>query len=160
MIGALALLALAQAVPAAQASFALICKAEGTLGAADKVSFFPQARDFGILVRRNDSKTLAAIETYDPSSIFAGRQFTIFRQTSETPPRYGAATGVPGGDPGGFAMTILPSNSDRFNEWKIAFAPLSAGARPPSFTVGRCLLLDGVTQPMFQQLVATLGKPK
>ncbi len=160
MIGALALLALAQAVPAAQPSFALICKAEGTLGADDKVVLFPHAFDFGILVRRSDSKTFAPVQTYDPSSIFAGRQFTIFRQASETPPRYGAATSVPGGDPGGFAMTILPSDSTRFNEWRIAFAPLSAGARPPSFTVGRCLLLDGVTQPAFQQLIATLGKPK
>jgi hypothetical protein len=151
---ALAVLALAQGVPAAQSSFAFACKVEGTLGPDSKLAPFPQKRPLGFFVVKNEAGSYAPSKTIDPTGLLSGKQITVFHVPK--PGNYGAATGVTLQD---IALSLTPSDSQTNNEWTLGFAMLNQGASP-RLTVGKCLLMDGMTGPEFDQIAPMLSQMK
>jgi hypothetical protein len=153
MIGILILAAAVQATPAAQPSFGFACKVEGTLNSDGKLAPFAQRRPLAFFVERNESGLLAPSKTIDPTGLLSGKQVSVFRVT---PIGYGGSTGLSMQDT---ALSFQPSKTS--NEWTVALAPVSSGALPsPTLTVGKCLLMDGITGPQFDQLAPTLSQMK
>ena len=149
---ALVALALEQATPAVQPTFGFYCKIEGLM-ARDGPTDFPQKRPLAILVRRTGFDSYSPLQTYDPSGLLGGRQFKIFNTLKGATVRYGAATGSHRTEPADIVATFLASDSKQFNEWQISFAPMNHGPSP-TFTVGHCLLSDGMTEDEFHQVTS------
>lgn len=157
MIAALAALALAQPVPAAQPSFALLCRIEGTMR-GEAVDPLPQVRRLGLMIRRPGADTFTPVRTFDPSSILGGREIKIFRNSMEDgKTSYGGFTSFPSDDPGAMIVSLTPSSSTKYNEWTVAVGPVTHKTGEP-LAIGRCLLLDGVTEAMFPELTEKFGK--
>jgi hypothetical protein len=154
---ALVALALVQATPSVQPTFGFYCKIEGLM-AQDGPTDFPQKRPLALLIRRTGFDSFSPVQTYDPSGLLGGRQFKIFNTLKGATVRYGAATGSRRTAPADILATFLPSDSKQFNGWQISLAPMDHGPSP-TFTVGHCLLTDGMTEDEFRQ-VTSGGTPK
>jgi hypothetical protein len=154
MIAAVATLAaaLAQPAPAAQPSFAILCRLDATMTDASKVDPLPEVRKLGMMISQDSGDKYAPRRTFDPSSILGGREIKMFRRrVKDGVTAYGGFTSLPAEDPGAMIVSLTPSDSKKYNEWIVAVGPVTH-KQGEALTIGRCLLLDGVTEAMFPQL--------
>jgi hypothetical protein len=150
----------AVAVQAAQPTFAFGCKMEGTLAPKGVFNPFKEPRKFALLVRRDDG-SLSPLRTFDPSGLLAGREIKMFRSANNNgTPTYGGITSLPSADHGAMIASFTPSNSTKFNEWKLAIGGAEDKVDGDTFTVGRCLLIDGASEADFNAMIANLGDLK
>src|SRR5262245_20610486 len=106
MIAALAAFALAQPVPAAQPSFAILCRLEATMR-GEKVDPLPQVLKFGMMIRRDGADAFVPLRTFDPTSFFGGREIKMFRiHMDDGKTGYGAFTSLPSEDPGAMIVSL------------------------------------------------------
>ena len=152
MISAALLTLAAQAVPAAQPSFAFTCHLEGSASDGKNVTPFPKLRPLAFLIKRIDENTFAPVQTFDPSSVLKGKQIQEFGNSANQGIQYTAFTDPKPNGPDSFAVGLAPSDSKKDNEWVAGIRLRTLGSGTP-LTVGKCLLMDGITAPEFQGLI-------
>ena len=149
MIGA----AIASAPLAEEPSFGLLCKAQGTLSSDNKFVAFPAVRIVGLFARKSETK-LEVVRTFDPQSLLAGQRIVELRPSIGNK-GYLALTPT---DPVKIAIKYTaPTGSAR--DWEMAL-PTGKISESPSFVMGRCILMDGVTETEFDQLTSSIGASK
>ena len=153
MIGEMILgLLLAKGIPAAEPSFAFLCRLEGAFEMENPkaVAYFPKRRPLAFLVKRAGNSALTPSHTFDPTSALGGRQIQALSYNAYNTLAYRAVTSLR--DANSPVLNIIPTESVSHNEWAIAIGQLGTSRS----VVGKCLLNDGVSEAAFESLVKSI----